>query len=119
GEVDRAAARDDGVGVALGPRPVGGLEDAMRHVVSLSRKRWSLPVSVLGSAATNSTCRGYLYGAMVAFTKSWICWASALDGSWLGLSTTKAFTACPRSSSGRPTTAHSATLSCCSTAAST
>jgi NAD(P)-dependent dehydrogenase (short-subunit alcohol dehydrogenase family) len=36
----------------------------------LSLNRWILPVCVLGSAATNFTERGYLKGAMVAFTRS-------------------------------------------------
>jgi len=35
-----------------------------------SLNRCSLPVSVRGSVAMNSILRGYLYGAMLAFTKS-------------------------------------------------
>src|SRR5258706_8137889 len=47
----------------LGPCPAGRLQDAHHgaHLPSiLSLKRCSLPVSVRGSAATNSTSRGYL-----------------------------------------------------------
>ena len=43
--------------------------DRRRHWVR-RRNLCSFPVSVRGSASRNSTARGYLYGATVAFTKS-------------------------------------------------
>src|SRR5262249_5704411 len=38
--------------------------------IARSRKRCSLPVPVRGSTSTNSTRRGYLYGAISAFANS-------------------------------------------------
>src|SRR5215467_938706 len=35
-----------------------------------SLKRWILPVAVFGSSSTNSIQRGYLYGAILSFTKA-------------------------------------------------
>ena len=47
------------------------LQRAVVHgsVRSRSLKRWILPVAVFGSSATNSIQRGYLYGAILSFTK--------------------------------------------------
>src|SRR5690606_32705157 len=111
------------VGVALGDHPAFGLQKGVfhRHVVLAeegaagaagaavealwrSLNRWSLPVSVRGSAATNSTTRGYLNGAMVFFT--WSCSVLTIAASpvWPGLSTQMASTTMPRSSSGTPIT---------------
>jgi hypothetical protein len=61
------------------------------------RKRCSLPVSVLGNAATKAMCRGYLYGAIVALTWSCSVRASVPSPVTPGANTTNAFTACPRS----------------------
>ena len=60
-------------------------------------------------AATNSISRGYLKGAMVAFTWSCSALTMARRPAWPGLSTQKALTIMPRSSSGLPITPHSAT----------
>src|SRR6186713_2685099 len=122
GHEDLATVRRDAVGVSARTRPIARLKDPHVHEGSSAvrrRKRCSLPVSVFGNAATNSTRRGYLYGAMVAFTWSWMPRAMVSSPLIPGLSTTNAFTACPRSTSGTPTTAHSSTASCCNTAAST
>ena len=73
---------------------------------------------VLGSVATNSTARGYLYGAISALTKS--CSSRAVTRRRRAVATTTyALTSCPRASSGTPTTAHSATAGCLSSASST
>src|SRR5579864_3171599 len=86
---------------------------------SRSRKRCSLPVAVRGSSSANSIALGYLYGAISPLTKS----CSALTGSGPssapGCSTTTALTIMPRSSSGAPITAASATAGCRSSASST
>src|SRR5262249_46099204 len=85
-----AAMRQDAVGEALRPRPAGRpqhlvgsaivrhgrLQDASwcgaaSRARRRSSKRCSLPVWVRGSAATYSMARGYLYGAIAAFT--WSC----------------------------------------------
>src|SRR6267378_2805736 len=63
---NQAALAGNPVGEALRPRPARRLQDLHRHCLSL--KRCSLPVSVRGKASTNSTTRGYLYGAMLFFT---------------------------------------------------
>src|SRR5512134_1118248 len=55
-----------------------------------SRYRWSLPVAVLGSSATNSTHRGYLYGAIRDFTNAWISRAVSGVAATSGRRTTKA-----------------------------
>jgi hypothetical protein len=84
-----------------------------------SLKRCSLPVSVRGSEGRKQIERGYLYGAICSLTNC--CnWADiAGDGSKPGFSTTCASTTCPRSSSGLPTTPHSATAGWRSKASST
>jgi hypothetical protein len=43
-----------------------------------------LPEMVFGSSATNSTWRGYLYGAVCALQKPWISAASWADGACPG-----------------------------------
>ena len=81
--------------------------------------RLILPPMVLGSSSTNSTMRGYLYGAVVFFT--WFC--SSLTSSSVGskprASTTVAFTTLPRMGSGAAVTAHSTTAGCSMSALST
>src|SRR5712664_663570 len=71
----------DAVGEALRFRPAGRLQDLHAHVAEpLSLKRCNLPVSVRGRSPTNSTERGYLYGAIAFFTWSWrffFIWSSA------------------------------------------
>src|SRR5688572_16183370 len=119
GNVDLSTTGGHAVGIPARTGPTGRLQNPVAHVVSFKRKRCSFPVSVLGSAVTNSTSRGYLYGAIVAFTWFWIAPLSASSPVTPGFKTIKAFTACPRSMSGTPTTAHSSTASCWSTAAST
>src|SRR5664280_493458 len=47
---------------------------------SRSSRRWILPLVVLASPATNSTSRGYLYGAVRCLTKSCSSLASSADG---------------------------------------
>src|SRR4051794_37627454 len=81
--------------------------------------RLSFPVAVFGSASTNAISRGYLYGAICAL--AWACSSttSSSDASASPLSTTNAFTFCPRSGQGTPITAHSATAGCDSNAFST
>jgi hypothetical protein len=72
-DVDGSAAfHRDAAGEALRFRPTGRLQD-------LHQKRCSLPVSVRGSASTNSIARGYLYGAIALFTCS--CSALTISGS--------------------------------------
>src|SRR3954453_6661532 len=131
------AVRLDPVRVALGLRPAGRLQGPHRSTgpgesppgrllpatrapwaspspSSRSTVRWTLPVGVRGSASRNSTRRGYLYGAILAFT--WSCSSFAVTGALL---ITNALTTWPRSSSGAATTAHSETAGCSSSAAST
>ena len=57
------------------------LRDARAHcrVSYLNRNRWIFPVCVFGSACTNITERGYLYGAIVALT--WFCSRSRVASS--------------------------------------
>src|SRR5436190_3775310 len=118
GDEDELAAGGDAVGEALGACPAGRLQD-LHHDCFLSLKRCTLPVSVRGSVSMNSICRGYLYGAITFFTCSW-SWRTAPSPAALpGLRTTKALTIVPRSSSGQPTTPHSATAGCASSAVST
>ena len=57
---DEAALGGDAVGVALGFRPAGRLQDRVRCHDFLNRKRWILPVWVFGRAGVNVTERGYL-----------------------------------------------------------
>src|SRR4051812_15503430 len=106
------AVRLDPVRVALRRRPARRLQGP--HERSRSTVRWTLPVGVRGSASRNSTRRGYLYGAILAFTWSWSSFA--VTGPLL---TMNALTTWPRSASGAATTAHSATAGCSSSAAST
>ena len=79
---DLGAAGGDAIGISLGRRPSGRLQE-FHGVFSL--KRCSLPVSVRGSLATNSISRGYLYGAMLAFTWSCNCLDHAVVGRGAGL----------------------------------
>src|SRR5205814_7205449 len=87
----------------------GGVQDRREkgppHEHPLNSLRLSLPVAVFGSASTNSIARGYLYGAICAL--AWACSSAtnASDASASALSTTKAFTFCPRSGHGTPITA--------------
>src|SRR5262249_6910432 len=84
-----------------------------------SLNRCNLPVDVLGSSVTNTTRRGYLYGAMRSLT--WSCSSLTFASSPVtpSRSTTKAVTTWPRASSGSPTTPHSATSGWDSSASST
>src|SRR5690348_8424953 len=118
GDEDELALRGDAVGEALRPRPARRLQ-RLDHRCALSLKRCSLPVSVRGSESTNSTARGYLYGAITFFTWSCSVFFISSPPSLPGLRTTKALTIVPRSSSGQPITPHSATGPCCSSADST
>src|SRR5256885_14958259 len=118
GDEDQAAFRHDAVGVALGARPAGWLQD-LHHACFLSLNRCSLPVSVRGSVSTNSMARGYLYGAIAFFTWSWSVPTIASPAVWPSFSTTNALTIGPRCPSGQPMTPHSATASCASSAVST
>src|SRR6202011_5076687 len=77
------------------------------------------PERVLGSSATNSTARGYLYGAVTRLQCSCSSFTSASLGSKPGRRTTNALTMLPRSASGEPTTADSITAGCSSSALST
>src|SRR5581483_4556767 len=90
-----------------------------RRSRSRSSTRRILPDTVFGSSETNSISRGYLYGAVTRFTCSWMSRASSSDGSNPGFSATNAFTISPRSGSGLPTTAASATARCSTIADST
>src|SRR5256885_4459236 len=117
GDEDQAAFRHDAVGVALGARPAGRLQD-LHHACFLNLKRCSLPVSVRGSVSTNVMARGYLYGAIAFFTWSCSVLTIASPAVWPSFSTTNALTMVPRSSSGQPMTPHSATASCASSAVS-
>ena len=74
---------------------------------------------VLGSSATNSMIRGYLYGAVVFFTCSCSSASSSGLAAYPSASTTVAFTTAPRSGSGTPVTAHSSTAGCSMRALST
>src|SRR5262249_55826078 len=108
-------ARLDAVGIALRARPSDRLQDLVRgtrgarcavHSVILhdasfcgpccasrrSSKRWSLPVCVRGNAVTYSMARGYLNGAIVAFTCSCSAQVNVASPAWPGRSTTYAFT---------------------------
>ena len=71
-----------------------------------------LPFTVLGSASTYSTMRGYLYGAVLCFTQVCSSRVSSEEPSKPSAKTTVAFTALPRVGSGTPVTAHSRTASC-------
>src|SRR5690606_65046 len=104
-----------------GEREAGGVVRYLlsRYSCSRSRNRCSLPVSVLGNESQNSIARGYLYGAIVCLTKFCSSATSASLALQPFFSTTKALTICPRASSGTPTTPHSATASCSSSADST
>src|SRR2546423_7659664 len=77
-----------------------------------SLKRWIFPVAVLGSSVTKSIQRGYLYGAILSFTKPFISSASAGDAAAGSFSTTNACGLTRRSLSSRPTTAASRTAAC-------
>src|SRR5882724_6013827 len=84
-----------------------------------SRNRWILPVSVFGSWSRNSISRGYWCRPTWVFTTSTISASSPPRAGRPGLRTTYAFTICPRSASGLPTTAASATAGCFRIALST
>src|SRR5579859_2892512 len=84
-----------------------------------SRYRWVFPLIVLGSSVTNSTTRGYLYGAIEALTKSCSSTALAASPAAASRNTTNACTIMPRSSCGAPTTATSSTSGWPSRASST
>src|SRR5437867_1641901 len=121
---DDASGGGHAMRVAVRRRPTGGGDGRRtRHLahrsLSRRRKRWSLPVAVRGSASTNSTWRGYLYGAISRFTKSWSSFATAGLPTMPSLRTTNAVTTWPRSSSGNPTTAQSRTCACSSSTFST
>src|SRR5438132_1540260 len=90
-----------------------------RQLPSRSRKRCNLPVAVRGSSLANSIARGYLYGAIWLLTKSCSVFAGSGPSSAPSRSTTTALTIMPRSSSGAPTTAASATAGCRRSASST
>src|SRR5438552_1064070 len=81
-----------------------------RHARSL--KRWIFPVAVFGSSATNSIHRGYLYGAILSFTKLFSSASSADEPDCPSLSTTKALGFTSLSVSSHPTTAASSTAGC-------
>src|SRR5207248_4382939 len=66
------------VGNAARRGPFRRLED-LHHARSLNLNLCSFPVSVRGRASTNSTRRGYLYGAIAPFTWSCKLFASASD----------------------------------------
>src|SRR5271165_3990474 len=87
-----------------------------RNSRSRKRKRWILPVAVLGNSAMNSMARGYLYGARRSLTK---CLRSASVALCPCFSTTKALVLIRPSASGAPTTAASRTEGCCTSVAST
>lgn len=97
-----------GAGAGAGIRAGAGASAAER-AHSRSSPRWSFPLPVRGSRVTNSTARGYLYGAMAPLT--WACSSRAVASSagTPAPSTTYALTSMPRRSSGAPTTPHSST----------
>src|SRR6266403_1657093 len=76
------------------------------------RKRWIFPVTVLGRSSTNSTQRGYLYGANLFFT--WFCNSSRSSALGLNslLSKTNAFGLSKPSASVSPITPDSSTAGC-------
>ena len=84
-----------------------------------SSDRMIFPLALFGSSSTNATSRGYLYGAVTVFTCSCSSPIRSAVGSKPCLSTTNALTISPRSASGAPTTALSATAGCSSSALST
>src|SRR5256885_6044775 len=86
---------------------------------SRRRNRCSFPVGVRGNASTNSIARGYLYGAIWPLTKSCNVFAGSRPSSAPAWTTTTALTIIPRSSSGTPITAASATAGCRRRASST
>src|SRR6218665_2310320 len=91
----RAAARPlDGAGTTRGGVKRRSCRSAQTgdcgdygNCFSRSRKPWIFPVAVLGNSATNSTKRGYLYGARRSLTKAL---SSSCVADWPSLSTTKA-----------------------------
>ena len=85
------------------------LVSASKHPDSAAPR--TLPLAVFGSSGAKSTIRGYLYGAVSRLTWSWRSAASSALGANPSRSTTTARTTAPRSSSGAPTTAASATAS--------
>ena len=72
----------------------------------------TLPLMVLGIVSTNSTTRGYLYGAVSFLVKFWISFLSSSVGSKPALRMMVAFTSWPLTGSGTPVTAHSSTPGC-------
>src|SRR5581483_6105382 len=98
-------------------------QDGARRDSSSSRLRSStrriFPLRVFGSASTNSISRGYLYGAVTRLQCSCSSPTSVSARSYPVRRTTNAFTIWPRSGSGFPTTALSATAGCSSSALST
>ena len=84
-----------------------------------STARWTFPDSVRGSAERNTTRRGYRWAASRVFTRVCSCSTSKSDGAAVAVSTTNAVMASPRSGSGVPTTADSATAGCAASACST
>ena len=86
---------------------------------SRSSTRRILPEMVLGSSSTNSISRGYLYGALTRLQWSCNSSTSAYEPAWPGARITNALTIWPRSGSGLPTTAASATATCSTRADST
>ena len=84
----------DAVGEALAPAPSPAAAGSASSLRFLSLNRCSLPVSVRGSASTNSIARGYLYGAMGCFTCSCSFSHRARPGLDARFRTTKALTMC-------------------------
>jgi hypothetical protein len=74
---------------------------------------------VLGSSETNSTTRGYLYGAIEDLANSCSSAALAASAAAPSRSTTYACTTMPRPGSGAPMTATSSTSGWPSSASST
>src|SRR5262245_15997604 len=91
------------------PRPegLGATYPAASRCRSLYR--WIFPVAVLGSSGTNSTQRGYLYGASRSLTCCLRASASAGVPWTPGFVTPKALGLISCASSGMPTTAASST----------
>ena len=78
-----------------------------------------LPLRVLGSMATKFSSPTTATGPSSRRTVSRISLRSVSDGEWPCFSSTNAAITSPRVSSGRPTTPHSATAGCVTTALST